>query len=433
MNFNYYYGSQADLFSFIRIPRIMLTDPAFANLSLHAKVLYSVLLDRMSLSRKNGWFDEGNRVFIIYQIGEIQNDLGFTKKKAMELLGELESFGLLEKKRRGHGLPNILYVKNFMHENGAGTVSDNIVASPESGNRHEEPYLFEKSVNDVSGAETGSSAIFRSAGSVPSDCSEEADMAGNKMTDLRSGDADIGTSEERNTQWTDTVSNGQYEPRGSKTGISGRSGGAGIGTLEVPKAALQEVSKTALQEVRKSAPLKNKININNTYRSNTESNLIASLSCAETRGDDEIRSESDGMLRSEQIMPGPGEKAVIIAEAYRQIIMDNIAYNDLLIAYSRENRLIDGIVDLILETVLCRQDYIVIASNRYPTQIVRNKFLKLNYMHIEYVLNCLRKNTSRIGNIRKYLLAALFNAPSTMDGYYRAEANYGLNQLAEAE
>ena len=81
-HFNYYYGSQADQFSFIRIPKIMLIDNTFSDLSLQAKVLYGVLLDRMSLSRKNGWLDAENRVFIIYQIGEIQKDLGFSKKKS---------------------------------------------------------------------------------------------------------------------------------------------------------------------------------------------------------------------------------------------------------------------------------------------------------------------------------------------------------------
>ena len=114
MTFNYYFGSQAEQFSFVRIPRIMLTEPAFQELSLASKVLYGVLLDRMSLSMKNNWFDDENRVYIIYQIGEIQEDLGLTKRKAMDLLSELEDFGLLEKKRRGHGLPNILYVKSFM-------------------------------------------------------------------------------------------------------------------------------------------------------------------------------------------------------------------------------------------------------------------------------------------------------------------------------
>lgn len=103
MKFDYYYGSQAEQFSFIRIPRVMLTDEAFASLSLQAKVLFSVFLDRMGISMRNGWFDEKNRVFIIYQISEIQEDLGFSKRKAMDYLAELEKFGLVEKKKEDLG------------------------------------------------------------------------------------------------------------------------------------------------------------------------------------------------------------------------------------------------------------------------------------------------------------------------------------------
>ena len=114
MKFDYYYGSQADQFSFIRIPKAMLTEKTFSSLSLQAKMLYGILLDRMGLSMKNGWFDSENKVYIIYQIAEIQEDLGFSKKKAIEYLAELESFGLVEKKRRGLGLPSILYVKSFL-------------------------------------------------------------------------------------------------------------------------------------------------------------------------------------------------------------------------------------------------------------------------------------------------------------------------------
>lgn len=101
MKFDYYYGSQADQFSFIRIPKAMLTEKTFSSLSLQSKMLYGILLDRMGLSMKNGWFDAENKVYIIYQISEIQEDLGFSKKKAIEYLNELESFGLVEKKRRG--------------------------------------------------------------------------------------------------------------------------------------------------------------------------------------------------------------------------------------------------------------------------------------------------------------------------------------------
>lgn len=108
MNFNYYYGNQADQFSFIRIPRVLLVDQLFSPLSIQSKILYGVLLDRMGISMRNGWFDKLNRVYIIYQISEIQEDLGFSKKKAIDYLTELEQFGLVEKKRRGRGLPSIL-------------------------------------------------------------------------------------------------------------------------------------------------------------------------------------------------------------------------------------------------------------------------------------------------------------------------------------
>ena len=108
MTFDYYYGSQADQFSFIRIPWILLTDEMFSSLTLQSKMLYSILLDRMSISMKNGWFDEENRAYIIYQISEIQKDLGFSKKKAMDYLAELEKFGLVEKKKRGSGMKPLM-------------------------------------------------------------------------------------------------------------------------------------------------------------------------------------------------------------------------------------------------------------------------------------------------------------------------------------
>ena len=86
MNFDYYYGAQAEQFNFIRIPRVMITENTFSDLSLQAKILYSILLDRMTLSRKNSWFDEENRVFIIYPISDIQSDLGFSRKKPWSIL-----------------------------------------------------------------------------------------------------------------------------------------------------------------------------------------------------------------------------------------------------------------------------------------------------------------------------------------------------------
>ena len=85
-----------------------------------------------------------------------------------------------------------------------------------------------------------------------------------------------------------------------------------------------------------------------------------------------------------------------------------------------------GIIDLMLETVLSQRPYIRIAGDDYPREIVRSRFLKVNYSHIEYVFDCLDKNTTKVRNIKAYLLAALYNAPATMDSYYRAEVNHDL-------
>lgn len=93
------------------------------------------------------------------------------------------------------------------------------------------------------------------------------------------------------------------------------------------------------------------------------------------------------------------------------MIKENIDYDSLVTVYAFEKNLIDGIYDLIVETVLCKNERILIASNWYPTELVKSKFLKLTYSHIEYVLECLKKTTTKVNNIKKYLLAALFNVP----------------------
>lgn len=113
MKFDYIYGKQADQYSFVRIPKRLVTEAYFTNLSLQAKVLYGLLLDRMGMGVKNEWLDEENRMYIIYPIDEISKDMGIGRRKAMECLSELEKEGLVQKQTRGNGLPNLLYVKDF--------------------------------------------------------------------------------------------------------------------------------------------------------------------------------------------------------------------------------------------------------------------------------------------------------------------------------
>ena len=113
---DYFYGQSSELFSFYRIPKLLFQDSRFQLLSTDAKTLYGILLDRMSLSARNGWLDKAGRVFIIYTVQEVQDSLGCADKKATKLLRELEEYGLIERKRRGLGKPDLIYVKNFSSE-----------------------------------------------------------------------------------------------------------------------------------------------------------------------------------------------------------------------------------------------------------------------------------------------------------------------------
>ena len=113
---DYFYGQSSELFSFYRIPKLLFQDSRFQPLSTDAKTLYGILLDRMSLSARNGWLDKAGRVFIIYTVQEVQDSLGCADKKATKLLRELEEYGLIERKRRGLGKPDLIYVKNFSSE-----------------------------------------------------------------------------------------------------------------------------------------------------------------------------------------------------------------------------------------------------------------------------------------------------------------------------
>ena len=115
MNFDYYYGSECEQFAFYRIPKILFIEDAFAEISVEAKMLYGVLLDRMQLSARNGWMDDRGRVYIVFTIEQIQEAMGCGNKKAIKLLDELEKEAhLIERKRCGMGKPSQIYVKNFI-------------------------------------------------------------------------------------------------------------------------------------------------------------------------------------------------------------------------------------------------------------------------------------------------------------------------------
>ena len=132
MTLDYFYGQAGELLSFFRIPKALFQEQRFQDLSTDAKTLYGILLDRMSLSVKNGWLDEQNRVFIIFTIEDVKRALCCADNKATKLLRELEKFGLIERKRRGLGKPSLVYVKNFSAESSfSGNIYLDIANKPD--------------------------------------------------------------------------------------------------------------------------------------------------------------------------------------------------------------------------------------------------------------------------------------------------------------
>ena len=113
------------------------------------------------------------------------------------------------------------------------------------------------------------------------------------------------------------------------------------------------------------------------------------------------------------------------AEAYRKLIMANIEYDILVERWGNER--LDEVVELLLETVLSKREYIRIAGDDYPREVVKSRLLKVNASHVEYVFDCIDKNTTKVHNIKAYLLTAFYNSPATMDSFYRAEVNHDLH------
>lgn len=138
-------------------------------------------------------------------------------------------------------------------------------------------------------------------------------------------------------------------------------------------------------------------------------------------------SNTDRLNTHQSIYPAgcrDGMDQMELAEAYREIIRENVEYGILAERYGEQR--MDETVELMLEVVLSKRPYIRIAGDDFPREVVRGRFLKINSSHLEYVFGCIDKNTTKVGNIKAYLLAALYNAPATMDSYYRAEVNHDL-------
>ena len=285
MTLDYFYGQAGELFSFFRIPKALFQEQRFQDLSTDAKTLYGILLDRMSLSVKNEWFDKKGRVFIIFTIEDVKRTLRCADNKATRLLRELEKFGLIERKRRGQGKPCLVYVKNFSAES-------------------------------------------------------------------------------------------------SKERVKNRDNDDSCG------------SKIACQDPVKSRGIKKKEN-------KTEMNNTNPI----------LSDESEKMKNRE------------LLEEY---FSHSLEIDLLLRLYPDDEDTLYQIVNLLVDTCATNRKLLHIAGDDKPAEVVRSRFMKLNADHIRFVLKCLAENSSPIRNMKQYLLASLYNAPTTMQLSYQNQTNHDL-------
>ena len=303
--YDYFYGAEAEQFSFYRIPKVLFTEERFRSVSAEAKVLYGLLLDRMSLSCKNGWLDQAGRVYIIFTIEEIMTALGCADQKAGKLLYELESkCRLIERKRQGLGKPNLIYVKNFVDNS-----ADSSLPSPES--------RFQNRENHDSGQV--------------------------KITDQESLKSRCSNTDKNNTDFSDTDS-------------------------------------------------------------------FPFTSFREDHGRE------------------PKGNEAALRERYRELIAENIAYDALRTDHPYEQDTLEEILELLVDVVCTTRSTVRISGDDKPAEVVRSQFLKLNSEHIRFVLDGLKENTTRIRNMRQYLLATLYNAPLTIGNYYRSLVNHDMSE-----
>ena len=327
INFDFYYGKQAEQFNFYRIPKLLFTDKRFSDVSIEAKVLYGLMLDRMSLSLKNGWVDEENRVYIYFKLEDAMEFMGIGKDKGVKLFAELDyekGCGLIHREKQGFGKPAMIYVMNFNTE-----IAD-------EKNEENEPVQH--------------------------------------------------TSEKPNS--------------------------AEVGKIEV---LTSENQKSGLLENRTIDF--GKTEANNTKNNNTEISNIYPIY------PDMLTPEEDGQASLRVVDELDKRKS------YRQMICENIDFDLLVSIYSKES--VCGVVDIMLEAVCHTGDFLQINGNAVPQTVVKSQLLKLNHMHIGYVLECLNNNTTKVKNIRSYILTALYNSLSTLEHYYVAEVNHDIFRNSE--
>ena len=365
LNLKYYRGDEPDNLCFYRIPKVLFTKACFEEVSTDAKVLYGILLDYASLSRENRWLDENSRVYIYYSVQRVCAYMGCKKDKAMKLLADLEDFGLIERVKRGQGKSDIIYVKSFEVPEDAED-REVIKSLKKDSDKHQE--VVEKTDRSEK----------------PTTSVEEKLVGKSEWSEIPTTFEDRKVVEK--TDWSE------------KPTSRGR--------------------KNRLLEVGKTDP--NNTNYNDTENNN--SNPIHLSYGGRSSVKQKIR-EYDDRKQQNGLMDGNS----IYDPQYLRILERNLEYEWHMKYDSQGDREIYGeLFNVIVQTVCVKRDNININGTSYPYEVVKSRFLKLNSDHIEYVMDCMKKTTTKIANIRAYMLTALFNAPDTMNHYYQQEVQHDM-------
>ena len=419
LKFDYYYGVQSEQFSFYRIPRLLIKDQHFKGLSSDAKLLYGLMLDRMALSMKNHWLDNENRAYIIYSIDNVMEDLNCSKPTCVKIMKELSTFGLIERERKGLGKPDIIYVKNFVIQ------EENKSVETEAGHEEQKCGSVENESSNNDG-EIGEDQEYLAEGqffpedpylSDPQENSMTAESKENELPEVKKlnfwnqsrtsvAERKNGFHEENTTNLgAYSVNKGNISPRGKESELP-----------EVKKLNfcnsknLTSGGKEHLPlEVKNLAPNYNQSYnyINQSYQSNLSSQ----------------KDEFDGT--KEEIDKNTTYIEQIKKNLDYEFYMTNDKCND--------KALLKELFDIICEVVCVKRKMIKVGGVVYPYEYVRSKFLELTSSHVWYIIDCMKETTTRIVNIKAYLLAALFNAPSTIDHYYQQKVQHDLHSDAVGE
>lgn len=370
VQFEYFYNDDSDQYSFYRIPKLLFTEEYFSSLSCEAKVLYGLMLDRMSLSLKNKWFDEQDRAYIIFTIEDVMELLNCKSQKAVKIMKELDAedgIGLIEKIRQGFGKPNIIYVKNFM-----------IKEAEEQRQQVQQNELPKNCENQNSVMQN--SADFNTVDS------ENQNSVIRTPVNFSTVD-----SENQNSVMRNLVNFGIVDGENQNSVIQSRADFSAVDS-ENQNSAIVKIKN---QECRKSKS-------NYTDYSKTDISKNNPIYPSKTGSMDEM-------------------------DKYKCVVRKNINYTCFENDWAYDIKMVDELIDLIVEIMTLPDTTTVrIGGIEKNVALVKSQFMKLKKAHIEYVINCLKKNTTKISNIHAYLLTTLYNAPLTTDSYYQAKVNYDL-------